>query len=248
MADEKKTPADIARSRTAQRKSKKSKRILTGIISILAVVLIAGVSLFAGHQWGKAEEQNANKDTAPEFVQKDMDIKQVDRSVTGKSVEQDQKDALDAAKNLLNASVTGEGTDAEKRMEAIASGDTSSVTAGMRKGVSLSSAYENTDTIATNAYNVLVGLSSKGFDNEKVSAANDAWRQVYVHPDLGIAFVPLSVFGQDGHRLPYTMQMVYEDGQWKLLPQSLIEAINIAGTQAEASSAASASPEPSATK
>lgn len=220
----------IVRHRMIQtKKSRWPLRVLLAFGIIVLLVLVGG----GFYQMGKNQSNNDNTSDSTsssqnENVQKNMQVKQIKRSVTGKSVEQDQKDALDAATKLINSSRTGSDS-YEDRMKKISDGDFSSVTAGMSEHVQFTSAYKDNTTLKENAYNVLVGMEGKAFNNKEVSHGNDDWRQVYVHPELGVAFVPVSVYGEKGNQLPYTMEMVYVDGQWKLLPQSLVEAISFVG-------------------
>lgn len=235
---EKKSAEQIAQEKmlVAAKDYSKVTRFLKWFLSLVVIVGIAAFSWYTGNQQGYTEAESQFKQ--PEYIQNNMRITQIDKSVTGKSVEQDQKDALASAQKLINLAKTDVVTDADLvaatslRMQEVVDGNFDSIPEEMRNMVAFSTGYENANTseIAKNAYNVLIGLKSQGFDNQEVIANSDAWSGVYVHPELGIAFVPLTSFFSDSSQaLPYTMVMVYENGDWKFLPQSMIESVNIAG-------------------
>lgn len=217
---------------------------LKWFLVLAMIVVICVFSWTDGKNKGFTEAEAKYK--LPSFVQENMQIQKIDKSVSGKSVEQDQKDALAAAQTLINLAETKTDnpndlvTATSLRMQEVSQGNLDSIPDEMKNMVSHSTAYKDSDTnnVALNAYNVLIGLKSQGFNNQEVVANTDAWQGVYVHPETGIAFVPLSSFADTTNALPYSMMMVYEDGAWKFLPQSLIESVNIAGSaKAGASSA-----------
>lgn len=197
-------------------KTKRSPRVLMFVsVGAILLALVAG-SFFAGRMSNPA----ASSDT-PETP-----VSQVEASVSGKSVEEDQKDSLKAAQDLLNASSTDGSY--QDRMTAIEDGDVSSVTEEMADGVYFSEAMES-EAARVSTYQSLVALSGVMLEDGEASPnSENEWQNVQVDSAHGIAYVPLGVF--TGTDVPFTFEMVYVDGEWKLAPFSLLQAIKMSST------------------
>lgn len=205
------------REKSLQHSNTKTKSRLPIVIGAFTVViLLCGV--FA-----------IGRFTAPSSstVQDNTSAEQVERSVSGETVEADQKNSMKAAQKLLDASAT-EGGDYKSRMSKVESGDLSSVTDEMKSGIYLSKGMDNDDARAS-TYQSLIALNGLLLEGKKATpASEDAWQSVQVDSENGIAYVPLGIF--TGQNVPFSFEMVYVDGQWKLAPYSLLQAIQMSST------------------
>lgn len=188
--------------------------------------------------FGRGMHPNAKSTT-----EKTSSDNKLQRSISGKSVEQDKKDALATATELLNLSgKSPTGASATDRMKALDKGDTSVLDKAVPGLIQFSSQSEESYKIAT--YQTLVTLNT--VISEKmgkktlapVDTAN-AYQNVAVDQKIGTAYVPLSTYTSNG--AAFSMAMVYVDGKWKLAPYTLIDAIQFSAATANkaASSATS---------
>lgn len=147
---------------------------------------------------------------------------QVNKSVTGKSVEEDQKDAMAAAQGLLT-SAASDG-DYQERMSKIEAGDLSSIPPEMKDGIHLSESMDG-DGARSSTYQSLIALNSLMIKGDAKPTSKDAVTAIQVDSENGIAYVPLGVF--TGNDVPFSFEMVYVDGKWKLAPYSLLQSIQM---------------------
>lgn len=199
--------------------------------AILAVVSAIMISVALTKFNGSSSEPTSTPSTSSSSSD-DEKIRKYSRSVTGNSIEQDKKDATNAAAKLLNASKTADGQDAKKRVQQLDEGDMSTVTQQMKDGVHLSDQLAD-ETNEKFTYESLVALKGEVFKNNEVKMAKeDAYKSSYADPESGAVDVPIAVF--TGNNIALSMHMVYIDGQWKLAPYSLIEGITSNAQQMQA--------------
>lgn len=205
---------ELARDKS---KTKRSPNFLEFIAAGAVILALVAGSFFAGRM---------SNPVTPESPQNSQ-VSQVDASVSGKSVEEDQKAALKASQDLLNASVTDSGS-YQERMTAIEQGDISTVTEEMSNGVYFSESM-NSEAARVSTYQSLVALSGVMLEDGEASPnSENEWQNVQVDSAHGIAYVPLGIF--TGTDVPFTFEMVYVDGEWKLAPFSLLQAIKMSST------------------
>ncbi len=167
---------------------------------------------------------------------------------TGKSVDQDRKDALAAAANLLTvADKSPTGATAQTRLEKLSSGDSSVIDPSLSGLVYTTDFIGSNKSLQTSTYEALVTIASYVSKNGSVTPLSTTqWANVYVDQHAGVAFVPMSSFYDGGN--DFNLQMVWVDGTWKLEPYSLLDIVRLSdalSTQSSSSSSSSASATPS---
>lgn len=192
-----------------RRASKPSKRPL--ILAAFIVVVVIAAAFTVG------------RFTAPSLsTVPQTETTQVEKSVSGNSLEGDQKAAMLAAQTLL-ASAATDG-DYQERMSEVESGDMSSIPDEMKNGVYLSKSMDS-DGARSSTYQSLIALNGLMIEGEVKPTSKDAVSAIQVDSANGIAYVPLGVF--TGTDVPFSFEMVYVDGEWKLSPYSLLQSIKM---------------------
>lgn len=199
-----------------------------GLVGLCAIgFLWAIIATFT--DFGRTMHPNQATDTT-----KSSGSEKVERSVSGESVEQDKKDALAAATEILNLSgKSPTGASAENRMKALDKGDTSVVDKSLPGLIQFSSQSENGYKMAT--YQTLLTINNVVGEKmgKKLIAPVDsnAYQNVAVDQKIGTAYVPLDTYTKNG--AAFSMAMVYVDGKWKLAPYTLIDAIRFSAATAQ---------------
>jgi hypothetical protein len=166
----------------------------------------------------------------------------VDRSISGKTPEQDKKDALAAAVDILNLSENSPtGANFSDRLKSLDSGDTKVIDPELTKLVRFKDSFADSDEMKNNTYQSLITMATLIRNatgaNEIKPSSDTMWKNVYVDSELGTAFVPMAIFA--GPSSSFSMEMVYVDGGWKLAPYSLLDSVKLsAKLQLAAESAA----------
>lgn len=188
---------------------------------------------------------SSDKDTTPADTPA-MSTEQVDRTVSGKSADQDRQDAVKSVENLLKEAYTTEGS-YEDRVKAIEKGDTSSLTPEFTDSFRFTDAFAKDKSLQSVSYQSVIALSGAAFKSaDDIKPVSDqSWRSVYVDSEAGIAYVPMSIFTNTS--IPFTFEMVYIDGEWKLAPYSLVQSIGASSAMVQ-SMEQSASPAPAPKK
>lgn len=171
---------------------------------------------------------------------------QVLRGVSGKTVEEDQRDALAATVALLNAA--GESptqATALERLKKVEAGDYSVVSKGLEEGLHLppgtpeglkQSAYESLITLN-------MALQSQTGKTVIAPAGDNAHEAVLMDSGLGMGFVPLGALS--GKSAVFDFEMVYVEGQWKLAPYSLVSQVRLSALLTQQQQQATPQPTPS---
>lgn len=169
-----------------------------------------------------------------------VEAQQVSRSLTGKTIDEDKKDALNSLVKLLNEAGT-DGGDYQARAKSIEGGDYSSLPAGWRD--KMVSAEDKGKVAGWEALIILNGgmkqyLKTTG---ELKPAGENAVNYVVVNQETGVAHIPGSVLlGSD---VPLSFDMVFVDGQWRLDPYNVVQDIlNSAAAGARAGATPGVSP------
>lgn len=221
--------------RLKQIRAEESRKRLKAIGFVVAIVLALVAGGVAGVMFSGARD-NATVEAPAATEPADLPAQKVNRTVSGKSLEEDQKDAIAAAKEVLQAAQTKEGTDYQVRVKAIGEGELNLVPEELKSKIRLAGEFANDKTLETIAYQSIITLSSAAFPGGKTIEPFDSkvYLTVQVDRELGIAYVPFGAF--TGTNAPFSLQLVYVDGEWKLDPYSLIQQIKISsmlsGTEA----------------
>lgn len=189
--------------------------ILSMIIIVLAIVM--GVTL-------------SNKTPSDNSPTK-QPISKVDKTLSGKTPEQDKEDALKAAQELLISANTYEGdlTVPERlaKMEEGSEGMTD--TAGMNKRIRFAAEFETDKELQMTTYQSLVTLASYLINDEgTITPMSGASNYIYLDSELGIAFVPVNAFALSANS--FSLEMAYLDGEWKLAPYSLLSMVQLSSS------------------
>lgn len=197
---------------------------------ILAALLIAAVPLSI-YAHGK------NNGTS---VQTTKIVQQV-RSVSGKSVDQDKKDATQAVLDILQtADKDPKNETVQQRLQALDNNDFSVIDKNLPNDVQFSS--DSTEGMKVSTYQALITLSTfakQSSSDKKIEASANGWQDAYADPTLGVVDVPASTFITKNSL--FSLEMVYMDGTWKLAPYDLVNQLRIAAYIQEGTSAASSS-------
>ena len=206
---------NVVGGKVEELKALKTKRpfpwgIVLAVVVFLAILGLLGFYVFSNTTYGKP---GGNVTITQE---------KVNRTLTGKSVEEDKKDALDALTRTLNEASTSGGS-YQDRARQIESGDYSSLPEGWKDKVSAP-----TDKDKASAWEALIVLNAnmKEFfknNDELKPVSGAALKHVVVNQEAGVAHIPGSVFlGTD---VPMTFDMVYVNGHWVLDPFNLVQDI-----------------------
>lgn len=199
------------------------KRLITmSVIAIAAIVVIIFLSIkvFAGDSNNNESSEESNSSTK---------IEKVEKTTSGKSIDEDRKDAMSAAAEILNSSKTKDGEDYEKRLKELEKGDMSSIPDDLNDKIRFTDAFKRNDELKVVAYQSLIALNATMLEGKEAKpVSDDAWKSVYVDQEQGIAYVPMGVFS--GTNVPFSFEMVYDDGEWKLLPYSFIESVKMSSS------------------
>jgi hypothetical protein len=210
----KKKSENVVGGKVEELKALKTKRPFPWGIVCTVVVFLAIVGLLGFYAYSNSQGKPGGNATITQ--------EKVNRSLTGKSVEDDKKDALDSLTRLLNEASTNEGN-YQDRARQIESGDYSSLPEGWKDKVSAP-----TDQDKASAWEALIVLNAnmKEFfknNGELKPVSDSALNHVVVNQEAGVAHIPGSVFlGSD---VPMSFDMVYVDGHWVLDPFNLVQDI-----------------------
>lgn len=227
---------EAVHSRQGNNTRSKTPLIFAG--AVFLILILIGVYAFTASNNDESDSSPTTSETSPSGTPT-----QQDRSVSGKSLEQDKKDALKASTSILNEGTVGANENYQQPLQRLEQGDTSDVSKKLTNQLHLTGAFESDDEIKVTVYQSLITLSaviggSEG--NEIKPASNDVWQNVQVDQEAGIAYVPLSVYAN--RDVPFSFEMVYIDGEWKLAPYTLLEAIKMSSMMNQQGGGASPTP------
>lgn len=232
MAKQKKFPPRDQETGAAKAKhygaSRSTKRAVTLTVVIGLLVVIAAV-------WITAAVMQANRDTNAfdsTTPNTDVEVEQVQRTVTGNPIDTDRQAALDAAQEVLTAAVIEDEDTFVETMQAM---DTEGFNAEhLPEGLTDSFRFEDTmqeedrQVNSVQAVLTIAQIATQFADTAGTvePIATDAWQYVHVDSELGIAFVPVSVF--TGTETGYSLMMVFtENEQWQLDPYPLLDSVTL---------------------
>lgn len=212
-------------------KVRENKKIALSILAALIVITLGIGGYFAFSTYSSNNEES-NKDTSQNSDNSNTDdskTEKVEKSVTGKSANEDRQDALKAAGEILTlAAKTEKDMTPEERAKKIDEGDMSVVDKDLAKKIRLADVYSE-DDMKANVYQALIAMTKYIAVDGKVSPVSEnSWQSVYVDSEIGVAYVPLSTFYDNG--TVFSFEMVYVDGEWKFAPYSFMDIVKLSAS------------------
>lgn len=201
------------------------KNIWIAILSLVVILLIGWTASLGGFSKNTSSNTtNANPTSGNEAVT------QENRSVSGKTENEDKQDALKAAENVLNTSgVSPTGASVEDRVTALDNNDFSVIDKSLPNLMRFKGQFATDQELQASSYQALITLNHYIAKDGKVNViSDDMWQNVYVDQEAGIAYVPISVFFGQGSA--FSLEMVYSDGEWKLAPYSLLDIVRLSAS------------------
>lgn len=214
------TKTKVAPPKKVARK-KNLKKINAIVISAVVLVLLL--------IWGTVAITNASNDSDTSG-NSSKSTEKVEKSLSGKSIDDDRKDALAAATDILNtAAKSTDGKTFEERVTALDEGDMTVVDPALESMIRFKDVFAESKDMQTNTYQSVVTLATliqQSNQTETIAPSSDTmWKNVYVDSETGTAFVPLAIYA--GPSAGFSFEMVYVDGNWELAPYSLLDAVRL---------------------
>lgn len=208
---------------------RENKKITLSILSILIVIVLGIGGYIAWTTFNSKDDKSTSQDSISETDSNDQKTKKVKKSVTGKTANEDRQDALKAAGEILTLAAKSEkGMTPEERAEKIDKGDMSVVDKGLAEKIRLADVYSEED-MKVNVYQALIAMTKYiAVDGKVEPVSNNAWQSVYVDSEIGVAYVPLTTFYDNG--TVFSFEMVYVDGEWKFSPYSFMDIVKLSAT------------------
>lgn len=222
MTNKRKSTLDKKRTRPTPVRSDKQKLLFIICAALVLIGLIWGLIYMSM----KNDDNTTTPNTTETVTITDNSVK-LKHGKTGKSVEQDQKDALAAVVKLLkDAGKSPTKAEPLERLKALDSGDFSVMDPEVEKSLRFNNnppdGFKETTFQALITFHTLLSEEGK---NKLEPATKDSYKNIYVDSELGTAMVPLETIS--GEQTIFTLQMVHVDGKWKLAPYSVVEQIRI---------------------
>lgn len=196
--------------------------VLAGLL-VVAVTLLAFLMFVIGNE--KSDDTPIPAPTATV-----TEVSKVEKSLSGKTSDEDRKDALVAVQEILTlaADDMGTGLTPEARAEKIEDGDMSVLNLELEGKIRLIDVYTE-ESLKNNVFQALIAVTKHvAVDGVVLPVSENAWQVVYVDPEVGIAYVPISVFHNSG--APFSLEMIYIDGSWKLSPYSFMDIVRLSSS------------------
>lgn len=193
----------------------------------IAVVLLVILLGFWGVYYFASNNSSTNTEETTSQTKETVEIEKVQRSISGESLEDDKKNALNSAQAILETSaISPDDKSIQERVEALDQGDDSVVDSSLTEKMRFVGEFEDDKELQYTTYQALITLSSYTNANGEIEPISDTvWQQVHVDQEVGIAYVPISAFYGPG--ASFSLELVYTDGEWKMAPYSLLDIINL---------------------
>lgn len=194
--------------------------IFLGLLVLLAIIWGAVALSYANR-----EEDKGGETVAPGVTET---VEQITRSVTGKTVDEDREDAVQALTKILNTAHISPGNkEATERLAALDKDDLSVVDPGLEELIQFSE--DSTPGFKISTYQGLITVSAvvhSSTINENITPTREDYLSItYADPEIGSVFIPLNIYVGQG--AAFSFEMVYVDGEWKLAPYSFIDAVKL---------------------
>lgn len=203
-----------------------TKKKFSIIVAVLLVVVLLG--FWGTYYFSTSEnETTSGQDNTETVNNEEQRVEKVQRSLTGKTLEEDKKEALTAAQGVLEASaVSPDEKTVQERVEALDNGDTSVVDTSLVEKMRFVGEFADDEELQNTTYQALITLSSYTNEDGTISPISEnVWKQVHVDQEAGIAYVPISAFYGPG--ATFSLELVYTEDGWKMAPYSLLDIVNL---------------------
>ena len=203
-----------------------TKKKFSIIVAVLLVVVLLG--FWGTYYFSTSEnETTSGQDNTETVNNEEQKVEKVQRSLTGKTLEEDKKEALTAAQGILEASaISPDEKTVQERVEALDNGDTSVVDTSLVEKMRFVGEFADDEELQNTTYQALITLSSYTNEDGTISPISEnVWKQVHVDQEAGIAYVPISAFYGPG--ATFSLELVYTEDGWKMAPYSLLDIVNL---------------------
>lgn len=191
---------------------KNSRKIIILALSFLGIIALV---------WGAAFAFSKSSNTQPEKNTNSSSEQNTKKLPTG-TIDESRKEALLSVENILNVARENPTNETiEERTTKLDSRDFSVVSNKLSNEIIFSDTFKESESLQANTYQAVIYIAEILQDNP--TATELSWKNVFVDQNLGIAYVPLSVFKPDAGLFHF--EMVYVDGEWKLLPNSFVNSV-----------------------
>lgn len=200
------------------------------VLFALLLVLVIGAGFFTVSQSISSNSAKLQEDPTS--------VDQMDRTLSGKSLDEDRADALAAATALLqSAGATQDLEETEATVAKMDSGDFSMLPEDFDSQVRYYDSYAKDEAFKAEVRMSVFTLAAYAKNSAGVNELTpDAGRlsTVRVDQETGIAQVPLELYFGSSNVL--SLEMIYVDGQWLLEPHSLTSYIRLSYLSSQQSS------------
>lgn len=214
------TPKRITLSKMRFTQSKMTLFALMSFFTLSLILATVGIVL-------AVQTSNNHKENAP-APSSSTTVEKTQRSVTGKTADEDRKDALAAAQEVLNlAAQSPTNATPTERVNALGNGDESVINPELKNHMRFVDTFAENKNLQINSYQALITLTTYlSKDGQSIQPVSEnSWKRVYVDSEAGSAYVPMGAFYDKG--MVFSVEMVYTDGQWKLSPYSLLDIVRL---------------------
>lgn len=209
----------------------------------LVMTAIAGaVVIILGLIWGLVYVASQNSDSSAPTQQQTSSTKQVQRSVTGKPIDEDRADVYKAATELLESTnAPAKQEDYQKLLSSLDKAKITDIPTGFLDKARFVDTLDK-DELKITTYQALVTFASlskaSSSDGKIASLYADGPMTIYVDQETGTAQVPMNIFvNQQGAANTFSLEFVYVDGKWKFAPYSVLDQLRLSlGLQQQKSS------------
>lgn len=210
-------------------KKQKRRENFKKIFAIALVPLVFGAGLATGNLMGSDSQGRSGIES------RNITIEKVERSISGKSSEEDRRDAFEALRNTLTSAGKSKGNlDFETRLTKLDSGDYSDVDKELLDSMRWTDGLDKRKAVKQNAVQGFVTLNYiiTESGNRKIEPKSDVDinQAIYLDQETGRAFIPISIFLGPSNSM--SVEMIYdsESKEWKVDPYSFVESLRLSAS------------------
>lgn len=198
----------------------------------LYAIIGAATAVILGLVWGLVFlASTGNADVAPSPGATSSPT-QIDRTLSGKTIDEDRQDVFDATVDLLNATnAPVEQAAFLKLLEELDSASVSDIPQEFIAKIRFVDKMSE-DLLKITTYQALVtfaSLSKASSENGEVTSLYlDGPNGIFVDQEAGIAHVPMNIFvNQEGQPNTFSLEFTYIDGEWLMQPYSVLDQLRL---------------------
>lgn len=199
-------------------RNKKLSPLLKASIALIMVVLVSA-GLFA-------ISLSVNRNSVPPELPA---IDQIEQSVTGKSIKEDQESVVNTV--ITTLSDVKQSQNQEELLEVlnnIENGDLDVFGEEYLSSIYFPTVVQSDIIYQTLAHQSLYSLASilSNFGNQEIAVVDtSSYEQVYIDELTGRAYVPIAIFTTDNN--PIVLELVFVNGEWLIDPYSYTQAVKM---------------------